>query len=162
MELELKHLSPYLPFKLQIKILNPKNDYVGIEFAVVNGFYMIGDSIHLTYEGGSTGKDVTLFKPILRPLSDLCRGEEVNHTTQHKINTRLGGVTETRYLSDHLFSHYQEYLSVSTKPGDGVNRLYIPFSVFETIKENLLKDHFDLFGLIQAGLAIDINTLKQD
>ena len=32
----------------------------------------------------------------------------------------------------------------------------LPYSIFEI----LLKNHFDVFGLIEKGLAIDINTIK--
>lgn len=70
MKLEIKHLVPYLPYGIPIKILNYKCDYVGIEFANANGFYMMKGKFYLTYEGGSTGKGINDFKPILMPFSE--------------------------------------------------------------------------------------------
>ena len=127
MGLELKELSPYLPYGLQIKILNHKCDYVGIEYAKVNGFYFIGDSLHLTYEGGSTGKDVSLFKPILRPISDL--------TDEMAINC---GYKNANCLRLMIISQKIPYIGII----------------------NLFKYHYDVFLLINTGLAIDINTIE--
>jgi hypothetical protein len=42
---------------------------------------------------------------------------------------------------------------------DGIGeykKIHLPYSVFK----NLFEWHFDVFGLIEQGLAIDINTLK--
>ncbi len=135
-KLELKHLSPYLPYELEILILNYKSDYVGINRAEVIGHYFIGDTLYLTYKGGSTGKSQNEAKPILRPLSDLNKpiiigGKEMVLTEQFEI---LGEVIHSGYdikfLKWYIFSY-------------------------------LLSIHFDVFGLIESGLAIDINTLKQ-
>jgi len=77
MKLELKHVAPYLPYDLGIKILNYKCDYVGIKESIVNGYYFIGYSLYLTYKNGGTGKSINESKIILRPLSDLTK--EIEH-----------------------------------------------------------------------------------
>lgn len=79
----IQEIAPYLPYGLQIKILNYQCDYVGIEYAKATGFYLLGDTLHVAYEGGSTGKDPSIFKPILRPLSDLTR--EICHNGEKFI-----------------------------------------------------------------------------
>jgi len=75
-------------------------------------------------------------KPILRPLSDI--GESIYYK---------------------LWSHETDYESI----------LQFMESDYETIKtykfsldfwESLYEHHFDIHGLIETGLAIDINTLK--
>lgn len=70
-QLQLQEIAGYFANGLRIKILNYECDYVGIEYAEVNGYYFIGDSLHLTYVGGSTGKDCNSCKPILTPMSDI-------------------------------------------------------------------------------------------
>lgn len=78
-------------------------------------------------------KDNTDFKPILRPLSDL--------TPKYLGELNLDISTEIQLDK------------VATK-------FILPTDVNYTIFIVLLKNHFDVFGLIEKGLAIDINTLK--
>lgn len=125
-KLELKHLAPYLPYKVGIEIFNYKRDYVGVRYSTINGFYMIKDEVHVNYVGGSTGKSFTEFKPILRPLSD---------------------------IDDDLFEEIgfadEEDFKESVENGD----------ILYNNQIKLISMHFDVFGLIDAGLAIDINTI---
>ena len=72
-------------------------------------------------------------KPILRPLSDLTRKE----------------------LEDAGFSDHIDYLTYENK---GVEwTLKAPY----THIKYLLSKHYDVYGLIPAGLAININTLQE-
>lgn len=147
MKLELKHLVPYLPYGLGVQILNHKCDYVGIEFSKANGFYLLNGALHMTYEGGSTGKSISEFKPILRPMSDL------------DVKFEIAGVYKKGW--DHLHSHADFFTGL---PFDVVvaviekrNLDTIPMYVAEWLFEY----DFDVFGLIDQGLAIDINTLNK-
>lgn len=77
------------------------------------------------------------YKPILRPLSDLTKEITVNGETfvplQYlSININWYGLEQ--WKSDHKLMNVEEY-------------------------NNLLSWHFDVFGLIEQGLAININTL---
>lgn len=134
MKLTLEHLAGYLPYGLAIEILDYKRDYVGIHYSKVNGHYFIGDELYLTYEGGSTGKSMQSCKPILRPLSDLTKEIEVGG---EKIvpQDELG-----LYCLDGLSPFGIKYLRVG-------------------VCDLLLKWHFDIHGLLEQNLAIDINTL---
>lgn len=72
-------------------------------------------------------------KPILRPLSGLTRKE-----------LELEG-----------FDSYIDYLTYENKGSEWT--LKAPFNMVQY----LLSQHFDIYGLIENGLAIDINTLQK-
>ena len=85
-------------------------------------------------------RDEYIVKPILRPLSELTKEIEVNGKN---VN---------------IFDRIEIY------KGSGVDYLIeqIRFGFVEVIIYNiLLENHFDVFGLIEKGLAIDINTLNK-
>jgi len=75
-------------------------------------------------------------KPILRPLSDMTEGE---HSDFENIS----------FSEDTKNWEYDEELKMSIGESTEFNRFAY-----------LLSKHFDLFGLIEAGLAIDKTTLK--
>ena len=107
----------------------------------------------LTYEDEYKNKEYNLstenineilqyrnLKPILSPLSDLTKEdliEELGTTISH-----LDWVTEEREYWIRFYSH-NHWLN------------NIPYEIYSYLIEN----HFDVFGLIPQGLAIDINTL---
>lgn len=142
MEISSKQIIPYLPYGLNIKILNHKCDYVGIEHAKANGFYFVGDSIHVTYEGGSTGKDIKTFKPIFRTMSDL------------KLQFFKDNIDSD--IIDFRFDCDEDIFSVE------VCDKIVGWTAL-SLQEYLLffLNHFDVFGLIDADLAIDINTVPE-
>lgn len=145
MKLELKHLAPYLPYGLKMEIQDFYNGKK--EIARFTGSHI-----------GFSWDENTFIncKPILRPLSDL--NNEIEHNGERfipliEINTQSNEFGLTYYvddLSDGL------YLMVKQDKNIHINYLVIPMEVM-----NLLFEwHFDVFGLIEQGLAIDINTLK--
>lgn len=166
--MKIEQICHYLPYGLNIEILNYKRDYVGIRYAKLNGFYFIGDSLHFTYEGGSTGKDVSSFKPILRPMSDFsllmvdflkeislidlseCKfeiGQEPEYYV-NAIDKRGVCIDFIDFDNDNwICSNYENDGQKTVNPIDQVN--------------SMLKFHLDVFGLIDAGLAIDINTVPE-
>ncbi len=75
---------------------------------------------------------INQIKPILRPLSDLVKSE---------WKSKIFKLQEIQEVVALLFTKCN----------------YTETSVWEY--EFLLKNHFDVFGLIEKGLAIDINTL---
>jgi hypothetical protein len=118
MKLELKHLAPYLPYDVNIKIINTNRNYK------VNTIKKLSNQLFSDY----FLKSATIFKPILRPLSDL-------------INSNV--------KDEHGEPIDYEYKSLSL----------IQLNAYYKI-ELLFKNHFDVFGLIEKGLAIDVNTLE--
>ena len=107
----------------------------------------------IMYYGGCVREDVELglmdipvwlngsypIKPILRPLSDLTKEIEAN-------GEKFVPIQKYNYLRFEEISNYR----------GGSNTLN-----FIQVREQdaLLELHFDIDGLIEAGLAIDINTL---
>lgn len=73
MELTIKHLAPYLPYKLQMIFEGKGGRVITLETL---GTSFLGD----TLSGGKGGMWLKScgFKPILRPLSDLTKEIEVN------------------------------------------------------------------------------------
>lgn len=157
MKLELKHIAPYLPYGLPIRISNHKCDYVGIELSKVNGYYYIGDSLHVTYEGGSTGKDQSVFKPILRPMSDLSTRYGDGVINEHSINMLLG---KDGNYGEVTVSQWKDSFDIEIELGnDAPYQKSIDFKLMILVMDELYRGHFDVFGLIDQGLAIDINHL---
>lgn len=135
MILELKHLSPYLPYRLKIKCHEEHEDALGDDCHVIEMFA----------ENMCTCLDdpfPSTFKPILRPLSDLTKEIEIDGKKFIPRELLMGGMSES-YVSglhkyDCILAQALTYLSW----------------------QQLFEWHFDVFGLIPAGLAININDIK--
>ena len=80
-------------------------------------------------------------KPILRPLSDLTK--EITHNGENFVP-----IEEYHYLRFEEISNYKS---------GGIWLNHIHFREYNV----LIELHFDVFGLIEKGLAIDINTLNK-
>ena len=125
MQLELKHLSAYLPYGLKFY-------WEQLDGTPNKPWTLTINSVDFALEHQN--------KPILRPLSDLTK--EIEHNGE-KVN---------------IFNRIEIY------KGSGVDYLIeqIRFGFVEVIIYNiLLEHHFDVFGLIEKNLAIDINTLNK-
>jgi hypothetical protein len=132
MKLELKYLAPYLPYGL--KITDGKNDtFSTLELKP----QMLGviEDVNQFYRW-FVSKD---FKPILRPLSDLTKEIEGENE-----------ISELHRLSSYSHEVFNKLVENKLDP------YFLEYWIFEI----LIKNHFDIFGLIPAGLAIDINTLN--
>lgn len=118
MQLELKHLAPYLPFKVKVRCCLGKGSIWTLrQFNIAQFSY---------YD-----------KLILRPLSDLTK--EVEHNGERFVP------------NDKLLEFY----------GEEIDNYSLPLKLNSYILiQQLFEWHFDVFGLIEKGLAIDINTLK--
>ena len=124
MKLELKHLAPYLPYKINV-------------IPIMSG------NIPLKTVLSERNISAMMFygcNPILRPLSDLTKEIEVNGKRfvpylfwDDKDRIELISFCAT----DVIYCEYLEYF----------------------IMQKLFEWHFDVFGLIENNLAIDINTL---
>ena len=122
--------------KLELKHLAPYLPY-GLE--IENS---IGKIIQLTVMDFGYHVDRG-FKPILRPLSDLTK-EDVALITEY---SDIENVAYNGNPSNLYFTNTEEKTFLEDYV-DSLNYLY--------------SRHFDVFGLIEAGLAIDINTLSNE
>ena len=134
--LELKHLAPYLPYSLEFNCdFNGIQEMTGLFVAEEDGEPLV------QFKGYCADINDTTHKPILRPLSDLTKEIEIDG---EKI------VISNEYRSC-------RFNEMSTLKGGSVILRSIMLKEYDII----LKYHFDIFGLIEKGLAIDINTLNQ-
>ena len=134
-KLELKHLAPYLPYRLILK-----GNFGTVELTISN----IEQSLMSNNR-----------KPILRPLSDLSE-LGTDFATEHSINMIIG---ENDNYGKITLNHYKGSLSIEVESDDYSNTEFVDLEKIEKIRNELLKSHYDIFGLIEKGLAIDINTI---
>ena len=145
MELQFKHIAPYLPHKVfcidntrprQKKkvLLTGGKDSDGMRSAV-----FIWEE-----KGGIFQSDIRNCSLILRPLSDLVK-EEYKKDIKFPHERFMGFDIERDNLNTIGFKTPESWMELSK---------WMPFY------ESLFCNHFDVFGLIDQGLAIDINTLK--
>lgn len=152
-KLELKHLAPYLPYGL--KIAHFDNQFI-------NGFNihtLIGLTENLRYkeEDLLTIKRITFWfekgfglnniahniKPIIRPLSDLTK--EIEHDGEKFVP-----VEKLRWVTD----------TSKTYNWNVIDQSAVKYLNYEVVQK-LLEWHFDVEGLIEKGLAVDVNTLSE-
>lgn len=128
-------------FLLNFKNIAPYLPY-GLRIKhVTNGNIFKAEGIHSFYEDGTfiyywdknygTINQSSSYIPILKPLSDLGKEEE--------------------------FKNY--YFSFDEKDGFMIKRINENYTRFEELLF-LFENHFDVFGLIQKGLAISIHDVE--
>lgn len=137
-QLELKHVAPYLPYGLRL-------------------WHIDGEcQIEMNATGSGSDclsiEDLEMYaKPILRPLSDLFKlidWDKNNDPYMLGYKYGIEKVTEDGKLI-YAEEYYADYCASP--------KCYIDITSFNWW---LFEYHFDIFGLIEQGLAIDINTLK--
>lgn len=153
MKLELKHLAPYLPYglKTQYKLSDVRKVPNEIDKLRIKELNEDSISFCLKYA-----------KPILRPLSNL---------TKKDLKEELYQYYETLGIDVKLVNYdsgndnpFDMTLTVTYKMMGEVftdvliNRGSISQSPYHVVSW-LLENNFDVFRLIEKGLAIDINTL---
>lgn len=142
MNLELKHLAPYLPYGLKVGWNNIFHEMISLKSnercQLVDNFT---DEIY--------GIKLVHIKPILRPLSDLIK--EIEHNGERFVpleKLEVEGANIGSNIVGIVISIVEDY-----------EWIYLQ-DVQNNITQKLFEWHFDVFNLIEKGLAIDINTLK--
>jgi hypothetical protein len=132
-KVELKHLAPYLPYGLKVELLN----------------FPIGK--HIREFELDCGHDFGLYmqnnwvRPYLRPLSDL------DNVTLRKAMYSIGHTSHIDWTTDE-----RDYLI--KKRGYNLWFNDIPYAIVNYLFKNL----YDVFNLIDNGLAYDIKTLEDE
>jgi len=182
MKLELKHLAPYLPYGLAALSENGIKRNV-----VVNHFTYKLDTVGLNHLL-NFNNPIFIHKPILRPLFDLTNSITHDGNTfipllelansNYYIKSNLSNKFDLfqknndsyyiAYSSKESINKYQFNVGTFDEKG-GDNNLYFRFYSHNNRERNHYSDitnyqnmflwHFDVFGLIEKGLAIDINNL---
>jgi len=134
--LELKHLAPYLPYK--VKSRDYSNTIYRLELSIDNYYRFVGKYAD---------------KMVLRPLSYLTKEIEVNGEKFVPIYLIPEYVKEyhSRYGKDRLFDNSANTSCII----DYIKPTSLSYKSFDL----LLSWNFDVFFLIPNGLAIDFNTL---
>lgn len=146
MKLELKHIAPYLPYGLKVKYKSAvgwEKDGFTPKYKTKTEKIEGIDKMFVLYSNGE-GSKLKEIKPILRPLSDLTK--EIEHNgekfvpiefIEEKYYTQNWANQLSRCIEDERWIYHLDY--------------YLILS--------LLGWHFDIYGLIDKDLAVDINTL---
>ena len=158
MKLELKHLVPYLPYKLQMKcakdvIWRPNGNEKPLikEADATLTTDLLADIEDGVYDS------LTKFKPILRPLSDL---KNVIGIDGILIYPLLELTEKVIAIEPESFNNKKDAIMwidavIITEVVQDNGYYKIPHWAFQ----ELIKWKFDVFGLIKKELAIDINIL---
>lgn len=159
-KLELKHLAPYLPHKLQVKCMGEFIEDTDEDNPIPKMFDLIGllpNKGSVSFHGN---KDLFHYEdifPILRPLSDM---------TKEYINEYELSFIEHIYCESWMAGGYDltenkfEY-KITSKEDDSELFIYRmkPLTNMYWVVQEMFRYHFDVFGLIEKGLAIDANKL---
>lgn len=168
MKLELKHLAPYLPYGLMLKINTP----IGIFNRKLQLDCGHDFNLHLSECN---------IKPILRPLSDLTKEIEVNgekFVPMYKLCKKQGfsmpDSRECEYefvskfnqiatikMNGWIFRYLNDEKSFWLNGTESWSKKHQKSNKQLELFQMLFEWHFDVFGLIEKKLAIDKNTLNQ-
>lgn len=129
MELTINHLAAYLPYKLHLAYKAKPSQYYEV-FGILQG--ISGVQFKSAVMDFVNVKDY--FAPVLKPMSQLTRKE-----------LEGAGFDTTSYAITRLLR------SVSGNDRFKIELVHSPYYLVQY----LLSQHYDIFGLIEAGLAVE-------
>ena len=140
MELEVKHLAPYLPYGLKLQYVErEKVISTGIMQSISqNNSETHPTRVSINYQGE---EHIWMYRPLLKPLSQF----EYDHIIQVREHLGLGQWCD----------HYDQYFEAWFDDAESVQKLVLqcPYEIMQFF----LECHFDVFGLINAGLATELS-----
>ena len=149
--LELKHLAAYLPYKLNCNLYDNGELINNGELMTIKTKYSENSENPLTFNCKSKKYpekythplcfNYVEIKPILRPLSDISKIIEHDGKRFSAFNV--------------LAKRASEYIPEKDLNKKAVAELLGNYSQVE----KLIEWHFDVFGLIEAGLSLDFNKV---
>ena len=160
MELELKHIAPYLPYGLKFQYESKDENWMNKKYTeVLSGVRKdeSGDNtveIQLASHGWATFEFRPDYKPILRPLSELKDDVKFRQLLVDQLNDetfKLHYVDDVKQLSLITSSGHRELIYLMNEVCGECSYMIYQFMV---------ENKFDLFNLIPQGLAVDSTTLK--
>ena len=152
--LTLEQLAPYLPYSVMAQDINTKEVRLVTLLHFTYNTKTVGHN-HLIYNGLLLSKHLL----VLRPLSDLTKKIEHNGEMFVPIDVLKNEFMLEQVFDKNIFDFYgfKSELGSWTFIHDG-KEIHDECPIF--IYNILIKWHFDVFGLIQKNLAIDINQIK--
>ncbi len=147
----IEHLAPYLLYDVKFKYADGDTifDLIGLSEKNGNskGNWRVYDKHAFSHHLIKSKLPVLL----LRPLSDLTKEMEQNGK-KFVPAMELWSVETREEKEFEVYGTIPEYWKVAIKQ--------IPNGMDYWIMQRLFEWHFDVFGLIEKGLAIDKNTIK--
>lgn len=169
-QLELKHIAPYLPYGLKTRNKLGVVEIVGLRSKCnTNENLMLSYRLNNHIVWGYSYEN----KPILLPMSDLTK--EIDGVVHARELGKLAiniQKPESLFVDENGLPNIES--KIITKPFGKVLKVtngetwlvYLsldePFRCHHYIIEYLFQHHFDIYGLIEKGLAIDINQLGKE
>ena len=154
MNLESKHLIPYLPYSLKVRMEGKKTNVAWMStknIAVIRPLG-IGDIKKIKWEYAHLN-----IKPILRPLSDLTK--VIKHNG--KEIKPLDIILEHHEFYDKIkLIQFDEDIFIELKGHSMLTEMYSIDNSPLQIAEKLFEWHFDVFDLIEKGLAVNVNNVS--
>lgn len=135
MKLEAKHLAPYLPYGLKVRYNN--KEYLVHAIDVKGRLMLETEPMYVVF------MNIKYVKPILRPLSSMSL-EEIDE---------LNGLIDDSVMVVVSSGNWVYIEGLNSDPWSGSPTLSL-YSI-NKINEYLLSKHFDVFRLIDKGLAIE-------
>lgn len=142
-KLELKHLSPYLPYDLKWYCLDkPSGEF---ELNYMTGIFSYAGEMQVQVGNYDISleddleNDEELFKPILKPKNQI-------------LENLISNYDRFEQWGQEWINHVLDFQDKL----DEVNFDACPYDLMQ----HLLENHYDLYGLIGKGLAVDINELN--
>lgn len=141
-KITLNQLSPYLPYGLKVSKIHTLHTEPGIG--------NINQIIR------AVNKGMNQYKPILRPLSDLTK--EITHNGEtfvpiDYINGEFAGKIPRKFEVNQTIRNPNIFFTLAD---------WISFKELHELFELLFSWYFDVFGLIDKNLAININEVKEE
>ncbi len=150
MELEVKHLAPYLPYGLKLQyVVREKVEKTGVLQSISHRDFETHPT-RVSIEGLYNEEHIWMFTPILHPLSDCENFIEINGE-RFIPNERIKCLNPNFYYScGYIYERRNEFTLKYMEYGG------YPYWLIELFSQW----HIDFQNLIGQGLAVDINTLK--
>ena len=143
MVLEVKHLAPYLPYGLKLKYVDRNVvQSTGIMKSIShNDCETYPTRVGINYQGE---EHIWMLRPMLRPLSLL--SDEIEHNGERFVPIDW---LEDKYYTLSLHKECERLME------DDGHKWFNHISYL--LASHLLEWHFDVFGLIPAGLATELS-----
>lgn len=147
MELEVKHLAPYLPYGLKLQyVVREKVEQTGIMKSISHN----EDETHPTRVSISSmynEEHIWMFKPLLKPLSKLSNEELI------PIGLFIRDIEKHKAIyKDNIFAVEDAKAWIRTGMKPVLSLLQV-----QGIMEHLYSVHADIYKLIDAGLATELS-----
>lgn len=150
-KLEIKHISPYLPYNLCF--ITPLQ-IIGFDKVLPKQLHGIIDNYaRFNTPDGYIEYYFEDIKPILRPFSDLTKPCLPGGLIPMFELIKMCDLNTTDFELHFINLNFCLYSKSQKRFFINDNNFYLTQKLFEY--------HFDIFGLIENGLAIDINTLSK-